>query len=149
MDISSALPRCTKEARLLEILSYYRPIESLHSTVEEMCTSSVFKEHFQKILQHDLGTIKRRSQDLDDHEISLAQKAFVILMDEGDHIAGIELYVDEIIGLRAAGDEDKMQILKSSVMTKDLIVKSTQHSRLRRVLLRSLTAIYELCRVPF
>lgn len=129
MDINSTLPRSTKEARLLNMLSYYRPIEILHSTVEEMCTSSVFNEHFQKILQHDLRTIKRRSQDLDDHEISLAQKAFVILMDEGDHIAGIEIYVEEIIGLRDADDEDRMQILKSSVKTKDLIVMSTQHSK--------------------
>lgn len=136
MDISSTLPRSTKEARLLEILNYYRPIEILHSTVEEMCASSVFKEHFQKILQHDLETIKRRSQDVDDHEISLAQKAFVILMDEGDHIAGIELYVEDIIGLKAVEDRDKIQILKSAAKTKDVIRESTQHCRLRLVLLR-------------
>ncbi len=125
MDISLTLTSSTEEARLLEILSYYRPIEILHSTVKELCTSSVFKGHFQKVLQHDLDVIKLRSQNLEDHEISLMQKAFVRLMDEGDHIAGIELYVDEIIGLKVMEDKDKLHILRSSVKTKDVTMKST------------------------
>ena len=84
-----------------------------------MCDSPIFKEHLQKILQHDLEVIKNRSQDLDDHEISLMQKAFVTLMDEGDHVAGIELYVEEIVGLKMVEEKQKLKTLKSSVKTKD------------------------------
>ena len=127
MDSNLSSPRLTKEAKLLEILSYYRPIEVLHSTVREMFESIAFKEHFNRILQHDLQVLRRRSQDLDDHEISLTQKAFVIMMEEEGQIPGVEIYVEEIIGLKVVEDKDKLQILKSSVKTRDLMVKSTWH----------------------
>ena len=93
-----------------------------------MCDSDVFKGHFQKVLQHDLEVLQQRSQDLDDHEISLMQKAFVVLMEDGDHIAGIELYVEEIVGLKMVENTDKLQILKSSAKTRDLLVDSKWHS---------------------
>ena len=131
MEFNPPYPGPTKEAKLLDLLSYYRPIEVLHSTVEEMCHNSAFKTHFQKVLQHDLKAIKRRSQDLDDHEVSLTQKAFVVLMEEGDHIAGIEIYVEEIIGLKVVEEKEKLQTLKLSVKTKGTMLKSTQHRRLR------------------
>ncbi len=118
----------SKESKLLEILNYYRPIEVLHSTVQDMCNSDVFKKHFQKVLQHDLEVLQQRSQELNDHEISSMQKAFVVLMEDGDHIAGIELYVEEIVGLKMVEDTDKLQILKSSAKTRDLLMDSKWHS---------------------
>ena len=120
--------RSTWEARLLEVLNHYRPIELLNSTVAETCESPIFKGHLQKILQHDLQVIKQRSQDLNDHEISLTQKAFVILMDEGDHIAGIEIYVEEIVGLRIVEDKERLRTLRSSVKTKEEMIKSMRLS---------------------
>ena len=129
MDANSLSSRPNKEAKLLEILGYYRPIDVLHPTVRKMCESIAFREHFKKGLQHDLAVLKSRSQDLEDHEISLTQKAFVELMEEEeeDKISGIEIYVEEIIGLKMVEDKDKLQTLKSLVKTKDLLVKSTWH----------------------
>ena len=125
MDSNLPSSGSTKEAKLLEILGYYRPIEVLHSTVRQMFELPAFEEQFKRILHHDLQVFKSRSQDLDDHEISLTQKAFVKLMEEEDQIPAIEIYIEEIIGLSVVQDKDKLQALTSSVKIKGLIAKST------------------------
>ncbi|KAK4691343.1 hypothetical protein P7C71_g5637, partial [Lecanoromycetidae sp. Uapishka_2] len=81
-----------------------------------------FKAMFWKALGHEFTIISRRSQDLSNCEITASQKAFKILMDNEDHIAAVEIYIDEILGISAATDDTKAQVLATALQTRDYIM---------------------------
>lgn len=117
VDISNC-----EEIRLNRIINKYRNIEILHPVVARLCEVPAHRKVFQKALTHDLDLIHSRSPHLSDFEITIYQKAFKILMDrEEDRIGGIEIYVDEILGLRLSGCADSLEMLKTVVDARDLV----------------------------
>ena len=113
--------------KLVKLFDKYHSISKLPSTVTELCKQSrAFKASFTNCLEYDIAIIEARSQNLDDHEISLIQKAFVSLMNQ-DHsqLAGIALYVEEILGFRSTSLEGKENALIEFVKAKDFLAKST------------------------
>ena len=110
-------------AKVREIIDRYHPIQILHPVVSEMYDAPEFERMFWDCLVHDLQVIRRRSQSLADGEITVAQKAFRILMDENNGgIAAIELYVNEIIGLEIVPETDRAQALATALQTRDYIL---------------------------
>lgn len=111
--------------RLRDILNRYRNVEVVHPAVSKLCEVPKNKALFQKCLKHDLCVLRDRSHDLARSEVSIYQKAFVILMEkEEDRIGGIELYVEELLGLRLTHPADEVQTLKTAIKSRGLIQKS-------------------------
>lgn len=104
------------EARLTGLVANYSNIEILHPLVSELCQTPGYKRKFHKAVTHDLKVIAARSDDLADHEINVYQKAFKILMGKDeDRIGGIEVYVDEVLGLRFVGPADRTHTLRATI----------------------------------
>lgn len=111
-----------EEISLNRIINQYRNIEILHPVVARLCEIPAHRKVFHRALTHDLDIIHSRSSHLPDFEITIYQKAFKILMDrEEDRIGGIEIYVDEILGLKLSGSADSLETLKTAVDARDLV----------------------------
>ena len=111
-----------EETRLNRIINQYRNIEILHPVVARLCEVPAHRKVFHKALTHDLDIIHSRSLHLPNFEVTIYQKAFKILMDrEEDRIGGIEIYVDEILGLKLSESVDSLQMLRNAVDARDLI----------------------------
>lgn len=112
------------EHRVLELVLHYEAIEVLHPVISEILETPQFAI-FEKSLEHELKLISSRSKLLADHEISIVQKAFMVLMDNPEHRVGaVELYVQEIIGLRLIVGKEKEEALQTAVNARNLILKS-------------------------
>ncbi|KAL8793687.1 MAG: hypothetical protein Q9195_003736 [Heterodermia aff. obscurata] len=93
------------QMRLLEILEKYRRTPEIHLAARLLDGDTGFKETLLRVMHHDFHTLNARSADLDDHEISIAQKAFTILMqNESDSQAAFQIYVEELLGFPSAPD---------------------------------------------
>ena len=121
MSISQA----KSDPRVRAILHLYRPIDVLHPVVADMYRDRKFERTFWQCLGHDLNVIRGRSQNLDDGEITAAQKAFLILMDERESgLPAIQLYVDKLMGLEAAPEPQSNQILATALEVRDYFISS-------------------------
>lgn len=110
--------------RLRDILNKYRNLEVVHPMISNLCKDDETKDLFKKCLTQDLSVIEARSQDLVNHEITVYQKAFVILMNnEDDHVGGIEIYIDELLGLSLIKSTDHQQALETAIKARELIHK--------------------------
>ena len=122
MDSSRLEISESEEIRLNRIINNYRNIEILHPAVARLCEVPAQKEVFHKALTHDLDLIQTRSSHLPDFEMTIYQKALMTLMKrEEDLIGGIEIYVDEILGLKFFRSEDSLEMLKTAVNARDLV----------------------------
>lgn len=111
-----------EEIRLNKIINQYRNIEVLHPVVARLCEVPAHRKVFHRALTHDLDIIHSRSPHLPNFEITIYQKAFKILMVmEEDRIGGIEIYVDEILGVKLSGSTGSLETLKTAVDARDLV----------------------------
>jgi len=115
-------PVSINDAKVQAIVSSYTGIEILHPVVSDMCDDPEFKRMFWLCLSHDLEVISQRSQDLADGEVTANQKAFKVLMENEDSEGAVEIYVDEILGLKFSSDAMKAQTLATALQTKDYIM---------------------------
>lgn len=116
-------PTPNGESRVQEMVTKYRKIKTLHPIVSRICESPQIQEILRKSLQHDLFLIRGRSSRLADHEISIAQKAYMLLMQHHeDRIGGIELYVQEIIGLHQVDATERLTCLQTAMKTRDIFL---------------------------
>lgn len=118
------------DGKVRDIVNSYRSIEIVHPTLSNMFQSPEFKQAFLNSLTQDLHVIRQRSPNLIDGEISIVQKAFTILMEhEEDAVPAVELYVEEILGLRFVSEEDRFQTISIVVGTRDSL-STSDHPRL-------------------
>ncbi|KAL8832231.1 MAG: hypothetical protein Q9191_000401 [Dirinaria sp. TL-2023a] len=78
------------------VISQYISTKKLHPLVDQLSNDAM--ENFMLMLNHDVEVIKARSQDLDDHEITAAQKAFSLMVSQGNTPAAVAIYVQEVLG---------------------------------------------------
>ena len=77
-------------------------------------------------MNQDLHVICQRSQILAHGEITAIQKAFAVLMEKKeDLIPAIELYVNEILGLRFVSELDRATTLNTMIQTRHSILSRT------------------------
>ena len=92
------------------ILDQYSGITAMHPLVAQL-DEDTFR-NFALMFDHDIDVINVRSQDLDDHEITAAQKACSLMARSGHSNGALQLYVEEILGFRylepAEGMLDKL-----------------------------------------
>lgn len=115
------LPAQNGESSVQEMVTKYSKIKILHPIVSRICESPQNQEMLRKCLQHDLSLIRGRSSRLDDHEINIAQKAYMLLMQHRkDRLGGIELYVQEIIGLNHVNATESFACLHAAMKTREV-----------------------------
>lgn len=106
-----------------DIVNSYRSANTLHRVVSELCESPEFNDIFCSSLKQDLHVICQRSQILAHGEITAIQKAFAVLMEKKeDLIPAVELYVDEILGLKFVSEADRDTILRTMIQTRHSIL---------------------------
>lgn len=104
------------QTALLNVLERYRQTTEMHPAASLLRLDTGFHETFLRVLHHDYNTVKARSQALDDHEITITQMAFKILMEnERDHHAAIQIYVEELLGVRFGSVPDLSSMIKDAV----------------------------------
>ena len=82
------------------LVSKYQHIEVIHPLLQKVFESPTQKDLFISVMQHDYNRLITRSQKLEDHELNVYEKAFCLLMQNGeDRIGGLEIYVEKILGI--------------------------------------------------
>lgn len=116
-------PTQNGESSVQEMVNKYSMIKTLHPVVSHICQSPRNQNVLRKSLRHDLSLIRGRSSRLEDHEISIAQKAYMLLMRRPeDRLGGIELYVQEIIGLRYVDATESFACLQTAMKTREIFL---------------------------
>ena len=124
-----AFSKVDPEIRLLEILGKYRCTTKIHLAARLIDRDPGFKETLLRVMHHDFDTINARSADLDDHEISIAQKAFSILMQsESDSQAAFQIYVEELLGFPSAPDH--VSIFLDAIHIRARLIEGTLRSEI-------------------
>ena len=96
------------------IIHKYGGIFEIHPLIKAMNKDDKSRLMLVAVIEHEYDIIRTRSQDLDDHEITAAQKAFASLLDDNKD-AAIHIYVEEILGLKVTPDTEKASIIQSSI----------------------------------
>lgn len=113
------------ECRVRELVKTYAPKKRFSPMTQSITKTSHHAAIFETCINQELKLIRSRSARLDKSEISIVQKAFMVLMDNPNHhMGGAELYVEEIIGLKLVAAEDKRWVLQTAVEARDLILNS-------------------------
>lgn len=111
------------ERRVHELVREYEAVEILHPVISKILETPQ-RAIFEKSLEQELKLISSRSSLLEDHEVSIVQKAFMILMDSPEHRVGaVELYVQEIIGLKLIVAKEKDMAFQTAVNARNLFLK--------------------------
>lgn len=113
------------DTKVRDIVNNCRSVNILHPVVSELCQSPEFKQIFWGSLNQDLHVICQRSQILAHGEITPIQKAFAVLMEKKDLIPAVELYVDEILGLKFVSETQRATILNTMIQTRQSILGRT------------------------
>ena len=114
------------DTKVEDLVNSCRSVNTLHPAVSELCQLPNFKEIFWNSLNQDLHVVCQRSQSVAHGEITLIQKAFVVLMRmEEDIIPAINLYVDEILGLKFISATERATSLNTMVQTRHSILGRT------------------------
>ena len=114
------------EIKVRDIVNSYRSINTLHPVVSELYQSPELKQIFWSSLNQDLHVICQRSQTLAHGEITAIQKAFAVLMEKKENfIPALELYVNEILGLKFVSETDRATILSTMIQTRHSILSRT------------------------
>ncbi|KAL2039963.1 hypothetical protein N7G274_007366 [Stereocaulon virgatum] len=113
-----------------DYISTYRPLEVLQPSVAKICETPELERMFWDCLTYDLNVINRRSPNLADFEITAAQKAFSALSrNETDSVAAIELYMEEILGLKYVEDSDRAQTLTAIIHMRNYLLNAETRYR--------------------
>ncbi|KAI4211605.1 MAG: hypothetical protein LQ351_005646 [Letrouitia transgressa] len=106
--------------RLDIILNQYGNVQHAHPLWTSILSFDAARCNlFERSLAQELQKIKCSSQDLEDHEINIYQKAFRILMDQPDTYRGaVHIYIDKILGLSTVGDLYRLYALTPSTTFK-------------------------------
>lgn len=120
------------DTKVRDIVNNCRSVNVLHPVVSELCQSSEFRQMFWSTLNQDLHVICQRSQILAHGEVTVIQKAFAVLMEKTeDLIPAVELYVDEILGLKFVSGTHRTTSLNKMIQTRHSILDRTSITHTR------------------
>ena len=118
------------ETKVRDTVNSFRSVNILHPVVSELFQSPEFTQIFWRSFNQDLHVISQRSQTLVHGEVTAIQKAFAVLMKKEALIPAVELYVNEILGLKFISETDRSATLNAMIQTRHFILDrtSTTHS---------------------
>ena len=115
----------------LKHYTVYVSIESGNADLDSVARNPKLQQAFKRLISHERDTINARSSNLEEHEITITQKAFAILMQHEDTLHGaIQLYVEEIIGLKFSTVQDESRVVQDAICVKATILARMLQLRL-------------------
>ncbi|KAM5476991.1 hypothetical protein MauCBS54593_000262 [Microsporum audouinii] len=103
------------DKRVDALVCQYQGIKT-PSTIIHLSKTPGYRELFNHVFEHHICLIRSRSQDLEDARITVYDKALLILTNNGSslsHFGAIELFKDEVLGIRKESDMGKLDALFS------------------------------------
>lgn len=100
--------------KYIATIERYAGARELHPLVQALNHDEHFHRKLVAVMQHEVDAIRSRSQDLDECEITVAQKAFVYFF-ASSMPAAVSIYVEEILGIQFAPQASKAPILQDSI----------------------------------
>ena len=86
-------------AKFLEMVNRYSDQTEYNPLFRRTFNTPELQEMFWASLNHDVQLISQNSQALEDHEVNLAQKAFVSLHFQGKLVPIANIYFEMILGM--------------------------------------------------
>lgn len=100
--------------KYIETIDKYIGKQDLHPLVQAINRDEHSHRKLVAVMEHEVNAIRSRSQDLEENEITIAQKAFGYFFAFNMH-AAIHIYVEEILGIEFVTKMDKVSLLQDSV----------------------------------
>ena len=106
-----------------DIIERCRGIHEMHPLFKALTEDGNSHRILVAVFEHERDTIRTRSQDLNDSEITAAQKAFSSLVDHNPD-AATHIYVDEMLGVKLTPDAEKLTTLKNVIEVRGTLLQS-------------------------
>jgi len=100
--------------KYIKTVDKYIGKQDLHPLVQAIDQDEQSHRKLVAVMEHEVNAIRSRSQDLEENEITIAQKAFIYFSASNMH-AAIHIYVEEILGIEFAPKADKASLLQGSI----------------------------------
>lgn len=100
--------------KYIKTVDKYIGRQDLHPLVQAINQDEHSHRKLVAAMEHEVNSIRSRSQDLEDNEITIAQKAFVHFFASNVH-AATHIYVEEILGIEYAPKTEKVSLLQDSI----------------------------------
>ena len=107
------------------LIGYYSSVTTANATMTKLSqTTEGFSRLFQRFLNFEYFTLNQRSSKLEDHEITVMQKAFLaLLQNSAHHLGAVHLYIEEILGIKYIQPQDKEQALDAAIQSKVIMLQ--------------------------
>ncbi|KAL9013866.1 MAG: hypothetical protein Q9173_001464 [Seirophora scorigena] len=115
--------------RLTKLLKDYGSVETIHPAVTSLRQrSQADGRMLEQAMSGDYQTLLGRSSRLENFEINIFEAAFVRLMeDTKTHPGAIQIYVEELLGLKAITQPLKLRALSSAVKVRTMFLNLAIH----------------------
>ena len=107
------------------LIGYYSSVTTANATMTKLSqTTEGFSRLFQRFLNFEYFTLNQRSSKLEDHEITVMQKAFLsLLQNPAHHLGAVHLYIEEILGIKYIQPQDKERALDAAIHSKVIMLQ--------------------------
>lgn len=124
-------PLCSHPERQVERLaSKYKRIDATHPMLQEILKKPEKFSSIWDVINRQLSLIKSRSQAFEDGEITVYDKALLVLSDNGNNVknhGALNLYLEEFMGIAQDSESQKMNdAFNWHVALKGFLVKGMQ-----------------------
>lgn len=123
----------TAHQRLTQLIKDYGSVNTIHPAVTTLRRSPANDLIFQQAFSNHYKLLLNRSSKLENFELNIFEAAFVRLMeDTKTHAGAIQLYVEELLGLKTFTQPLKLRALMGAVKVRTMFMnrKSQDHRRL-------------------
>ncbi|KAL8925781.1 MAG: hypothetical protein Q9208_003278 [Pyrenodesmia sp. 3 TL-2023] len=120
--------------RLMQLIKDYAVIDTIHPAVVALRTwSPADNAMFEQAMSNDYKTILGRSSKLENFEVNIFEAAFVKLMESTkSHVGAIQIYVEELLGLKAVSKPSKNRALTSAVRVRTMFLNLSRDDEQRQ-----------------
>ncbi|KAI4117425.1 MAG: hypothetical protein LQ338_007555 [Usnochroma carphineum] len=109
--------------RVTQLVKDYGSIETVHPAVTALRRSQANDLMFQRAMTNHYKLLLNRSSKLEDCEVNIVEAAFVKLMEDAKtHAGAIQIYVEELLGLKVVTQPLKLRALMGAVKIRTMFL---------------------------
>ncbi|KAK2812956.1 hypothetical protein FQN50_000977 [Emmonsiellopsis sp. PD_5] len=120
----------TPDDTVTSLVQAYQKKTSLSPTVSEFLKDPGLFRLLYEVFEHHLAVIKSRPLAIQDGQVTLYDRALLILTRRGDgemyNFGALQLFLDEVMGMRGVKGVDLERVIVKNVLIKGLLVKITR-----------------------
>ncbi|KAL8716492.1 MAG: hypothetical protein Q9225_006183 [Loekoesia sp. 1 TL-2023] len=109
--------------RFAQLIEDYGSIKAIDPAVVTLRRSQANDLMFQQAMSNDYKLFSNRSSNLEDFEINIFEAAFLKLMEDmNTHAGAIQIYVEEILGLKTLAQPLRLRALTNAVRVRTMFL---------------------------